>query len=96
MIDATTGILTINPDLVLDPTGATGLFQRSATPTAWEVEQQSAEWRSFERKPIRDAAGRKLAVRAYLERVWGEAIARFRLVAENTGPGQGAQRGEQE
>lgn len=66
MIDATTGILTVNPDLVLDPTGATGLFQRSATPTAWEVEQQSAEWRSFERKPIRDAAGRKLAVRAYL------------------------------
>ena len=24
------------------------------------------------------------AVRAYLERVWGEALARFRLVAENT------------
>jgi DNA-binding transcriptional ArsR family regulator len=36
------------------------------------------------------------AVRAYLERVWGEAIARFRLVAENTGPGQGARRGGQE
>jgi DNA-binding transcriptional ArsR family regulator len=27
------------------------------------------------------------AVRAYLERVWGEAAARFRLVAEN-GPGE--------
>jgi DNA-binding transcriptional ArsR family regulator len=26
------------------------------------------------------------AVRAYLERVWGEAAARFRLVAENTEP----------
>jgi DNA-binding transcriptional ArsR family regulator len=26
------------------------------------------------------------AVRAYLERVWGEAAARFRLVAENTAP----------
>ena len=26
------------------------------------------------------------AVRAYLERVWGESAARFRLVAENTGP----------
>lgn len=25
------------------------------------------------------------AVRAYLEQVWGEAAARFRLVAENTG-----------
>jgi len=28
-----------------------------------------------------------LAVRAYLEGVWGEAAARFRLVAENTEPG---------
>lgn len=27
------------------------------------------------------------AVRAYLERVWGEAAARFRLVAENVTPG---------
>ena len=27
-----------------------------------------------------------LAVRAYLERVWGEAASRFRLVAENTTP----------
>jgi DNA-binding transcriptional ArsR family regulator len=26
------------------------------------------------------------AVQAYLERVWGEAAARFRLTAENTGP----------
>jgi DNA-binding transcriptional ArsR family regulator len=26
------------------------------------------------------------AVRAYLERVWGEAAARYRLVAENTAP----------
>ena len=26
------------------------------------------------------------AVRAYLERVWGEAAARFRLVADNTTP----------
>jgi DNA-binding transcriptional ArsR family regulator len=26
------------------------------------------------------------AVRAYLDRVWGDAAARFRLVAENTGP----------
>ena len=26
------------------------------------------------------------AVRAYLERVWGDAAARFRLVAENTTP----------
>ena len=26
------------------------------------------------------------AVRAYLERVWGEAAGRFRLVAENTSP----------
>jgi DNA-binding transcriptional ArsR family regulator len=26
------------------------------------------------------------AVQAYLESVWGEAIARFRLVAENTSP----------
>ena len=28
------------------------------------------------------------AVRAYLERVWGEAAARFRIVAENTEPGR--------
>jgi DNA-binding transcriptional ArsR family regulator len=27
------------------------------------------------------------AVQAYLERVWGEAAARFRLVAENSRPG---------
>jgi DNA-binding transcriptional ArsR family regulator len=26
------------------------------------------------------------AVRAYLEQVWGDAAARFRLVADNTGP----------
>jgi DNA-binding transcriptional ArsR family regulator len=32
------------------------------------------------------------AVRAYLERVWGEAAARFRLVAENT-TDRSAQRG---
>jgi DNA-binding transcriptional ArsR family regulator len=30
-----------------------------------------------------------LAVRAYLEGVWGEAAARFRLVAENTGGTEG-------
>lgn len=29
------------------------------------------------------------AVQAYLEQVWGEAAARFRLVARNTGPGAG-------
>ena len=29
------------------------------------------------------------AVRAYLERVWGEAAARFTLVASNTAPGSG-------
>jgi DNA-binding transcriptional ArsR family regulator len=29
------------------------------------------------------------AVRAYLEQVWGEAAARFRLVAENTEPERG-------
>jgi DNA-binding transcriptional ArsR family regulator len=28
------------------------------------------------------------AVREYLEQVWGEAVARFRLLAENTGPGR--------
>jgi DNA-binding transcriptional ArsR family regulator len=28
------------------------------------------------------------AVRDYLERVWGEAAARFRLTAENTEPGR--------
>lgn len=27
------------------------------------------------------------AVQAYLEGVWGEAVQRFRLLAENTGPG---------
>jgi DNA-binding transcriptional ArsR family regulator len=30
------------------------------------------------------------AVRAYLDRVWGDAAARFRLTAENTQPGSGA------
>ena len=30
------------------------------------------------------------AVRAYLDRVWGDAAARFRLVAENTRPGEGS------
>jgi DNA-binding transcriptional ArsR family regulator len=30
------------------------------------------------------------AVREYLEQVWGEAVARFRLLAENTGAGRGA------
>ena len=30
-----------------------------------------------------------LAVRAYLEGVWGEAAARFRLVADNTGGAEG-------
>jgi len=29
-----------------------------------------------------------LAVHEYLERVWGDAAARFRLLAENTGKGQ--------
>ena len=28
------------------------------------------------------------AVRAYLEQVWGETAARFRLAAENTGAGE--------
>ena len=40
-----------------------------------------------------DDAGAE-AVRAYLERVWGEALARFRLVAENTAPNQDAPREE--
>jgi DNA-binding transcriptional ArsR family regulator len=30
------------------------------------------------------------AVRAYLDRVWGDAAARFRLVAENTQPADGS------
>jgi DNA-binding transcriptional ArsR family regulator len=30
-----------------------------------------------------------VAVRSYLERVWGEAAARFRLTAENTGRRRG-------
>ena len=32
------------------------------------------------------------AVQRYLERVWGDAIARFRLVAENTAPDRDARR----
>ena len=68
MIDPTTGIVTLAPDLILDPTGATGLFQHNATPPAWESYEPSAEWRSFERKPIHDATGRKLALTAYLHR----------------------------
>jgi DNA-binding transcriptional ArsR family regulator len=35
------------------------------------------------------------AVRSYLERVWGEALTRFRLVAENTAPARDAHRGGQ-
>jgi DNA-binding transcriptional ArsR family regulator len=42
-----------------------------------------------------DEAGAE-AVRAYLERVWGEALARFRLVAENTGPGRDTGHREEE
>lgn len=34
------------------------------------------------------------AVRAYLERVWGDAAARYRLVADNTAPRDGARRGD--
>jgi DNA-binding transcriptional ArsR family regulator len=33
------------------------------------------------------------AVQEYLERVWGEAAARFRLLAENTGPGTSGDEG---
>ncbi|HEY8305800.1 MAG TPA: metalloregulator ArsR/SmtB family transcription factor [Lapillicoccus sp.] len=33
--------------------------------------------------------GGALAVRDYLERVWGEAAVRFRLLAENTGKSDG-------
>jgi DNA-binding transcriptional ArsR family regulator len=40
-----------------------------------------------------DAAGTE-AVRAYLERVWGAAITRFRLVAENTSPDRHTRREE--
>jgi DNA-binding transcriptional ArsR family regulator len=36
------------------------------------------------------------AVREYLERVWGEAAGRFRLLAENTGSGAGASQGGRE
>jgi DNA-binding transcriptional ArsR family regulator len=36
------------------------------------------------------------AVREYLERVWGEAAARFRLLAENTGASTGASQGSDE
>ncbi|MFL6109181.1 MAG: ArsR/SmtB family transcription factor [Marmoricola sp.] len=32
------------------------------------------------------APGGAAAVQAYLEAVWGDAVARFRLVAENTSP----------
>ena len=33
------------------------------------------------------------AVREYLERVWGEAAGRFRLLAENTGDGTSGRQG---
>ena len=33
------------------------------------------------------------AVRAYVERVWGEAVGRFKLVAENTRPRRGMENG---
>jgi DNA-binding transcriptional ArsR family regulator len=36
------------------------------------------------------------AVREYLERVWGEASARFRLLAENTGASTNGSQGSQE
>ena len=36
------------------------------------------------------------AVREYLERVWGEAAARFRLLAENTGSGRSGDGSTQE
>jgi DNA-binding transcriptional ArsR family regulator len=36
------------------------------------------------------------AVREYLERVWGEAAGRFRLLAENTRDGTGASQGGRE
>ena len=36
------------------------------------------------------------AVQEYLERVWGEAAARFRLLAENTGPGRSGDASTQE
>ncbi len=36
------------------------------------------------------AADGAAAVQAYLETVWGDAIARYRLVAENTTPGRRA------
>jgi len=36
------------------------------------------------------------AVQEYLERVWGEAAARFRLLAENTGPGSSGDGSTQE
>lgn len=40
-----------------------------------------------------DEAGAE-AMRAYMERVWGAAIARFRLVAENTAPDRQTRREE--
>jgi DNA-binding transcriptional ArsR family regulator len=36
------------------------------------------------------------AVQEYLEQVWGEAAARFRLLAENTGPGRSGDTSTQE
>jgi len=36
------------------------------------------------------------AVREYLERVWGEAAARFRLLAENTGASPSGSQGNEE
>jgi DNA-binding transcriptional ArsR family regulator len=36
------------------------------------------------------------AVREYLERVWGEASARFRLLVENTGAGTSGSQGSRE
>jgi DNA-binding transcriptional ArsR family regulator len=33
------------------------------------------------------------AVRSYVEAVWGQALSRYRVVAENTGPARGRPRG---
>src|SRR6478672_344460 len=71
MIDPATGILTINPNLILDPTGATGMLHEEVPLPEPE------EWRTLERQPIRDAAGRKMALRVHLHRDRLEQAALF-------------------
>ena len=77
LIDPGTGIVTVNPDLIVDPSRATGLFAAADPADPGPGIPLAGDWRVFERRDVRDEAGRSLVLTVTRE---GARLHEVRLV----------------